>query len=806
MDTNRNNRLVEEISLLKQKINWLEKLKLQQKKEIDALRASEQKYRFIAENAVDIITIMDMNLHFTYVSPSVMRVRGFSVEEAKAQTLDQIFPPKDLDYILSEFEEEMQIEASGTADPDRTRVLEAEEYTKDGSLIWMEISVSYLRGEANEPIGILAISRDITERKHAALSLKKSEQALRTIFENVHDAIFIHDTNGKVLDVNHKTLELFKLAKEQAYPRTIIDDFSSPDNPIDQLAGRWQRVLNGENITFEWKARRPLDDVTFDVEVSLKKINLGEQDVVLANVRDISLQKAAEAVLRKNEENFRTLVENSSDAIMRFDRQLRHLYVNPAVEIQSGIHPHAFIGKTHEEMGFPNNLCILWKEALEEVFQTGKIMRTEFQLPSGIWIDWMLMPEMNDVGEITTVIASARDISERKKSEERLRDSEEKLARSKKMESIALMAGGVAHDLNNVLAGIVTYPEMLLFELPGDSILRKPIETIQAAGQRAAAIVEDLLTVARGVATSKSPINLNEIVEDYLTSPEFQKLKEFHPAIEFITILNEKLLNILGSDMHLRKVIMNLVSNASEAVENGGCVVISTMNRYVDRPLKRYEDVKIGEYVVLSITDDGPGISPDDLERIFEPFFTKKVMGRSGTGLGLAIVWNIVQGHEGYIDVSPDENGTVFELYFPITREQTPEKVLLSSLEDLRGNGETILIVDDIESQRYISQTMLEGLGYQTHSVASGEEAIEFIKENKVELILLDMIMDPGINGRETYEEIIKITPKQKAIIASGFAETDDVKKTQDLGAGKFLKKPFRVQEVGAAVKDALKK
>ncbi|MCP4370613.1 MAG: response regulator, partial [Deltaproteobacteria bacterium] len=242
--------------------------------------------------------------------------------------------------------------------------------------------------------------------------------------------------------------------------------------------------------------------------------------------------------------------------------------------------------------------------------------------------------------------------------------------------------------------------------------------------------------------------------------------------------------------VHIRKIVMNLVSNAAEAIEGSGNVTISTVNRYVDRPLKGYDDVNIGEYVVLSVSDDGSGISSDDLERIFEPFYTKKVMGRSGTGLGLAVVWNTVQIHEGYVNVITGENGTAFELYFPITRDEISDKDLSGPNKDYKGNQETILVVDDEESLREIFCKMLDILGYKTKAVSSGEEAVEYLKENTVDLLLLDMIMDPGINGRETYERIIKIHPNQKAVIVSGFAETDEVKKTQELGAGKYIKKP----------------
>jgi PAS domain S-box-containing protein len=398
------------------------------------------------------------------------------------------------------------------------------------------------------------------------------------------------------------------------------------------------------------------------------------------------------------------------------------------------------------------------------------------------------------------------DLSKRKQAEEALRKSEEKLARSNKMESLGLMAGGVAHDLNNILSGIVSYPELLLMDLAEDNPLRKPIETIKESGIRAADVVADLLTIAKGVATGKEVLNLNTIVTEYLGSLEYQKLEKTHSVVDFKTELDPDLLNMKGSPTHIKKILMNLVNNASEAIEGSGTVTISTMNRYLDEPLKGYEDVRIGEYAVLSVSDDGTGISHEDLERIFEPFYTKKIMGRIGTGLGLAVVWNTVQDHNGYINVSSSEKGTVFELYFSITREEAAAVKEGIKIEDYLGHGEKILVVDDEQRQREIASGMLTRLGYTAESTSSGEAATEYVKDNPVDLIVLDMVMPKGINGRETYEEIIKIRPGQKAIIASGFSETEDAKIAQKLGAGKYIKKPYTLEKIGLAVKEELEK
>jgi signal transduction histidine kinase/CheY-like chemotaxis protein len=383
---------------------------------------------------------------------------------------------------------------------------------------------------------------------------------------------------------------------------------------------------------------------------------------------------------------------------------------------------------------------------------------------------------------------------------------QDQLLKSQKMESLGLLAGGVAHDLNNVLSGIVSYPELILYDLPEDSKLREPMITIMESGLRAVAIVQDLLTVARGVATIKEPLKLNNLVNSYLVSPEFKKLNQLYPYISVRTFLSENLLNVSVSHVHIRKVMMNLVVNAFEAIHGTGTVEMSTENRYIDRPLKGYDEVSIGEYAVLSISDNGKGISNQDLERIFEPFYTKKVMGRSGTGLGLAVVWNVIQDHHGYIDVKTGESGTRFDVYIPITRDGISEKEMPLSIDSYKGAGEAVLVVDDVKTQREISCKILEKLGYQCTSVSSGEEAIEYLSQNSVDLVLLDMIMDPGISGYETYKRIIKIHPGQKAIILSGFSETEDVKKAQSLGAGQYIKKPVTIEKIGIAIKEELKK
>jgi PAS domain S-box-containing protein len=402
------------------------------------------------------------------------------------------------------------------------------------------------------------------------------------------------------------------------------------------------------------------------------------------------------------------------------------------------------------------------------------------------------------------ILFTMRDVTEKIQEERDLRENEQRMLRRTKMESLGLLAGGVAHDLNNVLSGIINYPELILMNLSESSSLRKPVEAIRQSGFKAVAIVQDMLTMARGAAITKQPLNLNDEIRRYLSSPEHQKLKHFHPLVKINTDLDANLFNIQGSSVHIGKVVMNLVSNASEAIEGQGEVWIRSENRYLDRMLKGYDAVTAGEYAVLTVSDTGPGICSEDLSRIFEPFFTKKVMGRSGTGLGLALVWNVMQDHEGYINVVTNEAGTTFELYFPVTREVYIDQASTLSVDALAGKGESILVVDDVESQREISCRMLEALNYQAKALDSGEAAVEYLKTHDMDLVLLDMIMDPGIDGCETYERIIKHHPGQKAIIISGFSETERVRDALKLGVDRYLKKPIVLEDLGTAVKEVL--
>ena len=352
------------------------------------------------------------------------------------------------------------------------------------------------------------------------------------------------------------------------------------------------------------------------------------------------------------------------------------------------------------------------------------------------------------------------------------------------MEALGLLAGGVAHDLNNILSGVVLYPDLMLMELPPDSPLRRRVTAIKESGQRAAAVVADLLAASRGGRAGSEVLGVNAAVMSFLQSAEQRVLADRHPGVVVQASLDSAAPNVRGSRSQLGKALMNLVANSMDAISGAGRVTITTKSRRLEEPYSGYETVPPGDYVVLRVEDTGEGIPAADLGRVFDPFFTKKILGRTGTGLGLTVVWHTVKGNDGFIDVHSGPGGTTFELLFPTCREAVSGPKPAIPIAEIQGHGEHILVVDDEPTQRDVAFELLTRLGYRVTTAGSGEEAVARIEREAFDLVVLDMIMTPEMSGRDTYEAILRIRPGQKAIIASGYAETEDILETLAMGAG----------------------
>jgi PAS domain S-box-containing protein len=514
--------------------------------------------------------------------------------------------------------------------------------------------------------------------------------------------------------------------------------------------------------------------------------------------------KERTAELSESERRFRQLFEHSSSGVAVYEsfedgKDFVFRDINKAVEIIEGVKRSKLVGKKITDV-FPGVVEFGLLDLMLRVWQTGKSARHS----SNYYSDGRLEGWRENAvyklpsGEIVTVYD---DLTARKQAEIESKAMEARLQRSQKMESIGLMAGGVAHDLNNILSGIINYPELLLMQIPKDSELRKLTLAIHESGQRAVAVVTDLLTFARGVACAKEPASLNRLVKEYMSSPEHEKLTSLHANVDCILNLDSHLQNINCSSVHIKKCVMNLVTNAMEAIDGSGRIIITTQNQHVDEKMALTNGICSGEYVLLTITDNGKGISEKDLEHIFEPFYTKKVMGVSGTGLGLAVVWSSVVDHGGTILVESSDKETSFILYFPVSEEVATPKVTDVGIEGLKGSRETILVVDDEPLLLDIASRMLKVLDYDAVCVDSGEKALTYLTENQVDMVLLGMVMESDLNSIQTFERIIQIHPNQKAIIISGLSESEDVKKAQQLGARGIIKKPYSIDELGRVLK-----
>ena len=528
----------------------------------------------------------------------------------------------------------------------------------------------------------------------------------------------------------------------------------------------------------------------------------------MANAQLLNNLTNTEKSLRESEASSTTLIRNSFDVIFTLDSQGVFLFASPAWERHFGYPVSEAIGKDFAAFVHPEDAGPL-VEYLMEVLRTGQAGASpEYRVKhaDGSW-RWVIANGslyLNPKGQ-RQFMGIGRDITDRKRADEENRTLQERLNRAEKMEAIGTLAGGVAHDLNNVLGIVVGYSELLQDEIGESNPLRDNVKKIMEGGQRSAAIVQDLLTLARRGVQTRNVVNLNAIIMDCRKTPEFERVLSFNPKVRMKMDLEADILSIMGSPVHLGKTIMNLVSNAVEAMPGGGTLTVTTRNQHLDNPIHGYDAVNEGDYVVLSVTDTGEGISDSDIKHIFEPFYTKKVMGRSGTGLGLAVVWGTVKDQNGYLDVQSEVGkGTTFTLYFPVTREATDKVQTATPLSDYIGHDESILVVDDIKEQRELAAKMLGKLNYRVTAISSGEEAVEYLRTQKADLIVLDMIMDPGMDGLDTYKAILEIHPKQKAIIVSGFSESERVTEARALGAGDYLRKPYVIERLGLAVRKEL--
>ncbi|HIE11292.1 MAG TPA: response regulator [Kiritimatiellae bacterium] len=408
-----------------------------------------------------------------------------------------------------------------------------------------------------------------------------------------------------------------------------------------------------------------------------------------------------------------------------------------------------------------------------------------------------------------TVELRRRVQEERQRAEERRREFYDRLVRADRMMSLGVLAQGVAYELNNILGPTVGYLDILLREFGSDPQARQLLVQMQEATRKAVDLIRDLQIIGGAGERSGEAVDINAVVGAYLDSERHRRLTAEHPGVRVTFSAGKNRLKLAGSATLLERMVANLVRNAVECIEGRGEVTITTRRRRLEQMHGLFERGEAGEYLVLEVKDSGPGMTPSQLERVFEPFYSTRAGGRTiSRGLGLTLVYRIVKDHRGYIDVDTGPGrGTIFKVFLPALESEEAEA--RAELPDLSGS-ESVLIVDDHEEQRRVAAALLEDLGYRILTAENGRAAVELFRQRRrqgqplPDIIVLDMILADDFDGLETYREILKIRPGQKAVIVSGFAETARIVEARRLGAGRYVQKPYTLETLGRAVRAEL--
>jgi PAS domain S-box-containing protein len=632
------------------------------------------------------------------------------------------------------------------------------------------------------------------------------EKRYRSLFDGIPVGLYRTTPSGELLDANLAMVEMFGFPdRESMLSENVINLYSSPE-----CRTRWQDCMEKEDIVSRYEVEMKKHDGTvFLVQNDARTIRDrdGRVQYYEGSLKDVTESKRAEKELRESEEKFRALAENSLDVIMRFDSSFRHLYVNPSVEKLTGLSAREFIGKTHSELGFPEDLVKVWEEAIRKVFDTGNKNHIEFKLPSDIWIDWLLIPEFSQKGEVKAVITSARDISELKMAEKEKEKIQEQLMQSQKLEAVGNLTGGIAHDFNNLLTAILGSADIAILKTGEHVPVEIELGQIRHAAIRAADLTRQLLLFSR-----KQPINLvildlNSIVRNMLKMLD----RLIGEDIKIDIDLDPKPWAITADEGNIEQILLNLAVNARDAMEEGGALYIKTRNLSLDEEdCKGILQSQPGDYLSLIMVDTGHGIAKDVVPHIFEPFFSTKDRAK-GTGLGLAVVYGIVSEHNGWINVySEPGHGAQFKIYFPAVKSVVKEmcedrKIETISIEEMQGNNEHILLVEDQENVREFAVTALRENGYIVFEASTANEAIDlFEKEGGIFALVFSDVILPDETGLQLIDKLSRINPDLPILFTSGYTDQKSQwSKIVEKGY-RFLQKPYSLYQLLISFREIL--
>ncbi|MEE9524632.1 MAG: PAS domain S-box protein [Thermodesulfovibrionales bacterium] len=764
----------------------------------DKIRKSEEKYKSIFESIQDVYAEVAVDGTIIEMSPSIEDVSGHKREDMIGRSMQEF-------YVYPEQRNDLVDKLSRFGMVNDHEVILRDRW---GNEVPCSFSAKLIADENGTPIKTVGTMRDVTERKKAEEELLRSRAEWANAMDYFEDAIYIIDMHDKVVRANQAFYDLTGLTPEKA----IGQDITSIMHPEGEavpcpvcLARRERRdaVLAMEPNHTDNPTGRPIE-----VMVKMIRDDSGEPVSVLMGIHDLSQSRFIEEKMRESERRFRETLENANLIAVQLDESGKIIFANDYFLTLAGWEIFEILDKDWIDIFIPeenrNEIRELHRKNISDSMiveqYENDILTKDKERRS---ISWTNSHLLDSGGKVVGITSLGVDITERKKAEEERASLEAQLRQSQKIEAVGRLAGGIAHDFNNIVSAIIANGSLLNLNLKEDDQNREYVDQILSLSERATSLTKGLLAFSRKQIIDLKPIRVNDVI----SSSEKILSRLIGEDIELSVKLSEDDLVIMADSVQMEQVLMNLVTNARDAMPDGGVLTIRTDSMEMDN---EYIDAQgygePGPYAAISITDTGIGMNEETKERIFEPFFTSKDLGR-GTGLGLSTIYGIVKQLNGYINVESEPGrGSSFKIYFPLTDKKVVDTEKEEYAITMESCTETILLAEDEEPVRNALKAIVETFGYSVIVAVDGEDAVDqFIKnKNDIDLLLFDVIM-PKKSGKEAYEEIKKIRPDIKALFASGYTE-DVINKEGVLEEGiNFIYKPATPGQLFREIKRVLK-